>query len=42
MKNAYRIVVRNPKGKIPLGRSRLRLDHDIKMNLMEMLWEGAI
>jgi len=32
----YRILVGNPKGKIPLGRPRRRWEDDIKMDLQEL------
>jgi len=32
----YRILVGNPKGKIPLGRQRRRWEDDIKMDLQEL------
>jgi hypothetical protein len=34
-RNAYRILVGNPEGKRPLGRSRSRLVNYIKMDLKE-------
>jgi hypothetical protein len=34
-RNAYRILVGNPKGKIPLGRPRRRWMDNIKMDLRE-------
>jgi hypothetical protein len=38
-RNAYRILVGNPEGKIPLGRPRRRLVDNIKMNLREIEWD---
>jgi hypothetical protein len=38
--NAYRILVGKPEGKRPLGRSRLRLVENIKMELREIGWDG--
>jgi hypothetical protein len=35
-RNAYRILVRKPEGKRPLGRPRHRLANNIKMNLREI------
>jgi hypothetical protein len=32
-KNAYRILVEKPEGKISLGKPRLRCVHNIKMDL---------
>jgi hypothetical protein len=37
-KNAYRILVRKPEGKIPLGRQRRRWMDNIKMDLREIGW----
>jgi hypothetical protein len=34
--SAYRILVRKPKGKRPLGRPRCRLDDNIEMDLREI------
>jgi hypothetical protein len=33
MRNAYKILVGKLKGKIPLGRSRCRWEHSMRMNL---------
>jgi hypothetical protein len=38
--NAYRILVVNPDGKSPLGRSRRRWVDNIKMDLREIGWDG--
>jgi hypothetical protein len=38
--NAYRILVRKPEGKRPLGRRRRRWVYNIKMDLREMGWGG--
>jgi hypothetical protein len=35
MSNAYKILVRKPEGKIPLGRLRHRWEDFIKMDLSE-------
>jgi hypothetical protein len=35
-KNAYRILVRNPKGKRPLGRPRRMWVDNIKMDLRDI------
>jgi hypothetical protein len=39
-RNAYRILVGNPEGKKPLGRSRIKWVDNIKMNLIEIGWGG--
>jgi hypothetical protein len=39
-RNAYRILVGNPEGNIPLGRSRRRWVNNIKMDLGEIGWDG--
>jgi hypothetical protein len=39
-RGVYRILVGKPEGKGPLGRSRLRCEDNIKMNLQEMGCEG--
>jgi hypothetical protein len=41
-RNAYRIVVRKPEGKRPLGRRRHRWVDNIKMDLREREWTGLI
>jgi hypothetical protein len=38
-KNAYRILVRKPEGKIPLGRPRHRWENNINMTLREIGWD---
>jgi hypothetical protein len=35
-RGAYRVLVKKPEGKRPLGRTRLRWVVDIKMNLQEV------
>jgi hypothetical protein len=37
-KSAYRILVGRPEGRRPLGRSRHRLEDNIKMDLQEVGW----
>jgi hypothetical protein len=37
-RNAYRILVGNPEGKRPQGRSRRRWADNIKMDLREIGW----
>jgi hypothetical protein len=39
-RNAYRILLGNPEGKIPLGRPRRRLVDNIKIDLGEIGWDG--
>jgi hypothetical protein len=39
-RNAYRILVRNPEGKRPLGRRRRKCMDNIKMDLKERGWDG--
>jgi hypothetical protein len=39
--NAYRIFVRKPEGKRPLGRPRRRWVDNIKMDLREIGWHGG-
>jgi hypothetical protein len=38
-RNAYRILVGKPEGKIPLGRPRFRWVDNIKMDLREIGWD---
>jgi hypothetical protein len=35
-RGVYRVLVRKPEGKRPLGRPRLRWDDNIKMDLQEV------
>jgi hypothetical protein len=39
-RNAYRLLVRKPEGKRPLGRPRHRWVDNIKMDLLEIGWGG--
>jgi hypothetical protein len=39
-RNVYRILVRKPEGKRPLGRTRRRWEDNIKMDLREIGWGG--
>jgi hypothetical protein len=39
-RNAYRILVGKPEGKIPLGRPRRRWEDNIRMDLREIGWGG--
>jgi hypothetical protein len=41
MRNAYKILVGKPEGRIPLGRSRHRWENNIRMDLREIRWEGV-
>jgi hypothetical protein len=41
MKNIYKIVVRNPEGKRPLGRTRHRWEDNIPLDIREIAWEGV-
>jgi hypothetical protein len=40
-RDVYRVLVEKPEGKRTLGRSRRRWDHNIKMDLREVLF-GAM
>jgi hypothetical protein len=40
-RTAYRIFVKNPQGKRPLGRPRRRWVDNIKMDLREIEWDGV-
>jgi hypothetical protein len=40
MGNAYRILVGNPEGKKPLGRSRRRWEDNIKVGFRDIGWGG--
>jgi hypothetical protein len=37
-RNAYRVLVEEPEGKIPLGRPKRRWVYNIKMYLTEIEW----
>jgi hypothetical protein len=37
-RNTYRILVRKPEGKRPIGRSRCRWVENIKMDLRDIRW----
>jgi hypothetical protein len=39
-RNAYRILVRKPEEKRPLGRPRRMWEDNIKMDLREIEWSG--
>jgi hypothetical protein len=38
MRNAYKILVGNPEGEVPLGRPRRRWDDNIRMTLGGKMW----
>jgi len=38
--DAYRVLVRKPEGKRPLGKPRRRWEDNIKMDLQEVGWRG--
>jgi hypothetical protein len=40
-RNVYRLLVGKPEGKRPLGRPRRRWVDNIKMNLLEIDWDGV-
>jgi hypothetical protein len=40
-RNAYRLLVRKPEGKRPLGRPRRRWAGNIKIHLLEIGWGGV-
>jgi hypothetical protein len=39
--NAYKFLVVNLDGKRQLGKPKQRLEHNIKMDLTEIRWEGV-
>jgi hypothetical protein len=39
-RNAYRISMGKPEGKRPLGRKKQRWEHNIKIDLREIGWDG--
>jgi hypothetical protein len=39
-RTAYRVLVRKPEGKKPLGRPRRGREDNIKMDLREIRWDG--
>jgi hypothetical protein len=41
-RSAYRILVRKPEGKRPLGRPRHRCVDNIKIDLREIGWDGVV
>jgi hypothetical protein len=40
-RGAYRILVRRPEGRRPLGRPKRRWENNIKMDLQEVGWDGV-
>jgi hypothetical protein len=40
-RNAYRILVGQPEGKRPLGKPRSRWVDNIKMDIIEIEWDGV-
>jgi hypothetical protein len=40
-RNAYRVFVRRPEGKVRLGRPRHRWEDDIKVDLIEKGWDSV-
>jgi hypothetical protein len=40
-RNVYRLLVRKPEGKRPLGRPKCRWIDNIKMDLVEIGWGGV-
>jgi hypothetical protein len=40
-RNAYGLLVGKPQGKRPLGRSRCRCIHNIRMDLVEVGWSDV-
>jgi hypothetical protein len=41
VRNAYKILVRKPEGKRPLGRPRHKWEDSITIDLMEIGWKGV-
>jgi hypothetical protein len=41
MRNAYRILIRKPEGKKPLGVTGCRWEDNIRIVLREIGWEGV-
>jgi hypothetical protein len=41
MRNKHKILVGKPEGKRPLGRPRRRWEHNIRMDLTEIEWDGV-
>jgi hypothetical protein len=41
MRNVYKMLLRNPERKRPLGRSRRRCEDNIRIDLREIRWEDV-
>jgi hypothetical protein len=41
MRNAFKILVSKPEGKRPLRRSRCRWEYCIRIDIIEIGWEGV-
>ena len=41
-RGVYRVLVRKPEGKRPLGRPRHRWEDNIEMDLQELEWGGGM
>jgi len=41
MRNAYKLLIRNPESKRPFGRPRQRWEDNIIMDTREIGWEGV-
>jgi hypothetical protein len=41
VRNVYKILVRKPEGKKPLGRTRCGREDNARMGLREVVWEGV-
>jgi hypothetical protein len=42
IRNSYRVLVGNPEGKRPLGRTRHRWEDNITMNLKGIVCKGVV
>jgi hypothetical protein len=40
MRNSYKVLIRKPEGKRPLGRNRHRWENNIKLDLKEIRCDG--
>jgi hypothetical protein len=41
MRNEYKVFIRKPEGKRPLGRPRRRWEDNFRMDLREIEWESC-
>jgi glycine cleavage system protein P-like pyridoxal-binding family len=41
MRNAYKILIRKPKGKRPLGRPSCRWKYNIRRDVREIVWDSV-